>query len=100
MKIERSLVIKAALVLSAVTIPVALGGCGGARYVWYHSGNDAAGFAADRLQCEEESAKYAMYVGKRGDDDIITERMKECMGLRGYVRTLERDLPEGAPRYE
>jgi len=94
-KISYKLIVKLVLASLAVTIIMALGGCGSANYVWYQPGKDVATFKQDHLQCEEQSAKYARYMDKRGNKDVIFERMKECMGLRGYVRTEESELPEG-----
>ena len=83
----------------AVVMLMILGGCGGGNYVWYHKDNDRAAFMKDNLQCQEESAQYAKFLDKRGDKDVIGDRMKECMGLRGYVKVLEEDLPAGAKRF-
>lgn len=94
-KISYKRIVKLVLASLAVIIIMALGGCGSANYVWYQPGKDVATFKQDHLQCEEQSAKYARYMDKRGNKDVIFERMKECMGLRGYVRTEESELPEG-----
>jgi hypothetical protein len=74
-------------------------GCGGATYVWYQGGKDRATFTKDNLECEEESAQYAKYLDKRGDKEVISSRMKECMGLRGYVKVLEQDVPQGMEKF-
>ena len=100
MKIQKKLVLKTIYFSITVITLLAIGGCGSSRYVWYQPGKDVASFRQDHLQCEEESAKYARYMDKRGDKDIIFERMKECMGLRGYIRTPEQELPKGAARFD
>jgi len=74
-------------------------GCGGGTYVWYQGGKDRAAFVKDNLECEEESAQYARYLDKRGNKEVITARMKECMGLRGYVKVLEQDVPQGMEKF-
>lgn len=86
--------------LLALITPLLLGGCGSANYVWYQPEKDLTTFKQDHLQCEEQSAKYARYMDKRGNKDIIFERMKECMGVRGYVRTEESELPEGVKGFK
>ena len=99
-KISGKLIVKLVLVALTAATMMALGGCGSANYVWYQPGKDVATFRQDHLQCEEQSAKYARYMDKRGNKDIIFERMKECMGLRGYVRTEASELPEGVKGFK
>ena len=81
------------------TIMISLAGCSSGKYVWYQTGKDMMTFKKDNLQCEEESALYAKYLDKRGNEEIISGRMKECMGLRGYVRVLEQDVPPGVEKF-
>ena len=100
MKIQKQLTLKVIYFSMAVMLLSALAGCGSTKYVWYQPGKDVASFRQDHLLCEGESAKYARYMDKRGDKDIIFERMKECMGLRGYIRTPEQELPKGAARFD
>lgn len=87
------------LLIIASTLFMALTGCAGPNYVWYQKGKDRVAFNKDNLECEEESAQYARFLDKRGDQDIISNRMKECMGLRGYLRIREEEVPRGEMRF-
>lgn len=97
MKIIGSLVAaRSLLFLPAALIALCMTGCAGSNYVWYQQGKDRVSFTKDKLECEEESALYAKHLDKRGNNEVISGRMKECMGLRGYVQVREEDLPQGA----
>jgi hypothetical protein len=76
-----------------------LGGCASSNYVWYQTGKEKTPFKKDHLECEEESAIYAKHLDKRGNKDVIFARMKECMGLRGYLKVLEEDVPQGMEKF-
>jgi hypothetical protein len=91
--------VRAALFLSAAVVMLLASGCASPNYVWYQGGKDRAAFAKDNLECEEESALYAKHLDKRGDKEVISARMKECMGLRGYVKVLEQDVPQGMEKF-
>lgn len=86
------------LLLAAIML-LTLSGCAGGNYVWYQGGKDRATFKKDYLQCEEESALYARNLDKQGNEEIILSRMKECLGLRGYLRVLEDDAPKGVEKF-
>ena len=86
------------LVLVAIML-LTISGCAGGNYVWYQAGTDKVTFKKDNLECEEESALYAKHLDKRGNEGVISERMKECMGLRGYDKVLEENLPAGANKF-
>lgn len=75
-----------------------ISGCGSTNYVWYQAGKDKAAFMQDHLQCEEDAALFARYMNKRGDKEVIAKRMKDCMGVRGYLKVAEDDLPTGAEK--
>ena len=100
MKCVTWLGIKVMLLICMVAGCLLLGGCGGASYVWYQAGRDQAAFKQDHLQCEEEAALFAKQMDKRGDKEVISNRMKDCMGVRGYVKVLEEDLPAGAEKLQ
>lgn len=88
--------IRALLLLSALVIMLFAAGCASPNYVWYQQGKDNITSTRDKLVCEEESALYAKHIDKRGNEEVISARMKECMELRGYVQIREEDLPQGA----
>ncbi len=87
------------LLLFALATALSLSGCAGSSYVWYQAGKDRTTFTKDKLECEEESALYAKHLDKRGNEGVISARMKECMGLRGYAQVREEDLPPGADKF-
>ncbi|MDK9718556.1 MAG: YgdI/YgdR family lipoprotein [Trichlorobacter sp.] len=87
------------LFLIAAVVMLIASGCASPNYVWYQQGKDRTMFAKDKLECEEESALYAKQLDKRGNEEVISARMKECMGLRGYVKVLEQDVPQGMEKF-
>ncbi len=90
--------VRVVLLLAAVVMLLA-SGCASPSYVWYQQGKDRIMFTKDKLECEEESALYAKQLDKRGNEEVISARMKECMGLRGYVKVLEQDVPQGMEKF-
>lgn len=90
---------KALLLLSAAAMMLLVSGCASPSYVWYQPGKDRPAFMKDKFECDEESAQYAKFLDKRGDQDVIRERTKECMGVRGYLRISEEEVPSGALRF-
>lgn len=91
--------IRIPLFLFAAFVALSISGCGSSNYVWYQQGKDRMMFTKDHLACEEESALYAKQLDKRGNEEVISARMKECMGLRGYVKVLEQDVPAGMEKF-
>lgn len=87
------------LFMFAALAVLSMSGCAGSTYVWYQQGKDRVQFTKDKIECEEESALYAKQLDKRGNEAVISARMKECMGLRGYVRVLEQDVPAGMEKF-
>ena len=87
------------LFLAAAVLMLLASGCASPNYVWYQQGKDRVMFTKDKLECEEESALYAKQLDKRGNEEVISARMKECMGLRGYVKVLEQDVPQGVEKF-
>ena len=91
--------LRASCLFIAATMMLGITGCAGPNYVWYQQGKDRISFMKDNLECEEESALYAKQLDKKGDQEVIASRMKECMGLRGYMKIREQDLPQGATKF-
>lgn len=60
-------------------------GCAG-RAVWCRAGGDRAALRRDTVRCEEEAAQYARYMGKDGKAAVVSSRMADCMGLKGYTQ--------------
>lgn len=85
--------------LSAAAAMLLVSGCASPHYVWYQTGKDRPAFMKDKFECDEESALYAKQLDKRGDQEVISKRLKECMGLRGYLRVREEEVPSGAYRF-
>lgn len=81
-------------------ISLLFSGCAGKSYVWYQPYKNAETFQQDNIQCEEEAALYAKHMDKLGAMDLVSERMKECMAIKGYVRIMEKDLPKGTPVFK
>ncbi len=77
---------------------VLLSGCGAAPRYWYNSQKDVAAAKADLFQCEEEAAAYSRNMGEAGDKKIVEKRLRDCMGLRGFLSLTEDELPKGAPK--
>lgn len=84
----------------AAMISLFLSGCAGKNYVWYQPYKNMEAFQQDNIQCEEESVLYAKHMSKPGNMNFVSERMQECMAIRGYVKILEADLPKGAPVFK
>lgn len=100
MKTNKKPILKITYISLLALLPLILGGCAGVNYVWYQPAKNAAAFGQDHLQCEEEAALYAKHMNKRGDRDVISGRMKECMEIRGYAKLPENELPKGAPGFK
>mgnify|MGYP000855949005 CR=1 FL=1 len=99
MKERKNRIYSAFLILAASSLLLVISGCASPKYVWYQPGKDRPAYMKDKLECDEEAAQYAKFLDKRGDMDVIGERAKECMGLRGYLRVQEKDVPSGAYRF-
>ncbi len=95
MNIPKDILLRTAALISLA----ALCACGGKMY-WRQDGRAESQIRQDRMQCEEEVANYSRYMGAPGDSRIVSQRMQECMGLRGYARVQPRELPKDAPRIE
>ena len=72
------------LVLAALALTLALGGCGG-RSKYTHPVKDAAQEEADWAECDWEASKATGNVVKSGDrSDRIEELIAKCMKAKGY----------------
>lgn len=91
--------IRTMIFLSAAAAMLLLSACASPKYVWYQPGKDRPAFMKDKFECDEESALYAKQLDRRGDQEVISRRLKECMDLRGYLRVREEEVPSGAYRF-
>jgi hypothetical protein len=86
------------LMLLVLLAALLLSGCGGAPRYWYNAQKDQTAAKADLFQCEEEAAAYSRNMGDAGNKDIVEKRLRDCMGLRGFLSLTEEELPKGAPK--
>ncbi len=75
-----------------------LSGCASKNMYWYNAGKDMRATKADKFECEEAAVTYSRDMGKAGDMDMINQRIRECMEIKGYVHAPEEEIPAGAFR--
>jgi len=85
-------------VVLGVAAMLMVGGC--SKAYWYSTTKDAQAFAKDRFECEADAANFSTNMGKAGKKEIVEQRMRDCMKLRGYDRADEGSIPKGAVRFE
>ncbi|MGV8080133.1 MAG: hypothetical protein AB2L22_08750 [Syntrophales bacterium] len=85
-------------ILLLLLLPLILSGCASKNMYWYNSGKDLRATKADKFECEEAAVTYSRDMGKAGNMDIINQRIRECMEIRGYIYAPEDEIPAGAFR--
>ncbi|MCK9196915.1 MAG: hypothetical protein M0P16_08035 [Syntrophales bacterium] len=78
---------------------ISFSGC--TSYVWYHHDQKAPlNFQNDKLQCEEDLAKFKADAGKPVDKAAVTDRMNDCMKGLGYGWGPASAIPDDSFVYE
>lgn len=90
--------VRAMIVFLAAAFLMVFTGCGASKAFWYQTGKESSVLRKDLFDCQEEAAQYSKNMGKAGKQEIVEERIKKCMEVRGYVLIKEEELPSGAPR--
>ncbi|HOI75470.1 MAG TPA: hypothetical protein PLO63_15100 [Syntrophales bacterium] len=75
-----------------------LSGCAPKNMYWYNSGKDMRSAKTDKFECEEAAVTYSRDMGQAGNTDMIDQRIRECMEIRGYVHAPEEEIPAGSFR--
>ncbi len=78
---------------------ISFSGC--TRYVWYHHDQKTPlNFQNDKLQCEDDLARYRADAGKPLEESAIKERMNDCMKGLGYGWGPASQAPDDSFIYE
>ncbi|NPU85874.1 MAG: hypothetical protein HPY65_15465 [Syntrophaceae bacterium] len=73
-------------------------GCAPQSMYWYNTRKDMRAAKVDKFECEEAAVTYSRDMGQAGNTDMINQRLRECMEIRGYVYAPEDKIPSGAFR--